>query len=126
MPRAGGGGNAGGFGGSGGGRGFGGGYGGGCTVAMGHDGHAFFVSDVDQLVDLGSGVAGLGEDTEMVKIHDAGDHDLDKVGTVGFHFAHQVVVFPEICISLADESAVVTGFAEGRQGCAVTDAVFTG
>ena len=52
------------------------------AVAVRHDGEALLVGDVDQLLDLGGRKTFLGQYSCPVKIHQAGNHNFDKICAV--------------------------------------------
>ena len=81
------------------------------------------MGDGDELGDLGSGQTVFRQHAEMVKVHQSGDHDLDKIRALGLHGQHQGVEFFFVFVGLADESAIVPGLAQGRERCAVTNTV---
>ena len=96
------------------------------AVGMSHDRKALLVGDVNQFVDLGRGQTFFGENTGMVKIHEAGDHDFDKIGTVFTVLFYKGGIVGQGLPGFADESAIVTLLAQGGKGCAVGDAVLGG
>ena len=96
------------------------------TVAVGvrHDGKPCVVRHGDHGADLAFGQRPPGDDAVVVKVHQAGDHELDKMGSLGFRFGHKRAVFVRRVKAAADEAAVVPGFVDREGGHTVADAVF--
>ena len=66
-----------------------------AAVGMGHTGKALFVGNVDHFPDLPGLQPFFAEDSAVVKIHDAGDHDLDKICPGIMDFDHCGVLSEE-------------------------------
>ena len=60
----------------------------------------------------------------MVKIHQAGDHQLDEVRAAGNRLVHQRAIAIEILVGSANERAIAPLAADGKARRAVFDAVF--
>ena len=94
------------------------------AIGVGHDGHSFFVSDMDHFCDFCIGQGVLGQAAIGGKIHDTADHDLDKISMLLLCFFYQRMIFCHIFKGQTDDTAVMAFFMNAETGCTVDDAVF--
>ena len=66
----------------------------------------------------------LGQHPEAVKIHQTGNHNLNKIRPVFLLFLHQGSILPGRFKGSPDEAAIVPRFVQGGQGRYQPDAVF--
>ena len=90
---------------------------------MGHDGKPCPVGYADHLSDLLGLQGAAGEDAEAVKVHEAGDHDFDKIPALCADLLDQGLVRFHGVEAPADEAAVVAPLVDGEEGGPVGDAV---
>ena len=95
-----------------------------CPVGVSHDGKPLLMSDVNQLLNQRRFQPLLGENTEAVKIHQPGNHNLNKIRPVFLLFLHQGSILPGRFKGGSDEAAIVPRFVQGGQGRYQPDAVF--
>ena len=91
---------------------------------MGHNGHPLLVGNMDKLPDPFRWLSRFCQYTEAIKIHNAGDHDLNKIRAVFPVADHQVRIFPQVLIAKADKASVVPFKAQRCQGRYIADAIF--
>ena len=93
------------------------------AVGMSHHRKAFLMGNMHQLSDLCAGQAFLRQHPKAVKIHEAGDHDLDKIAALCPGLLHKLSEFFEIFIGFSDKGTVMPFFAQIGQGRTVGNAV---
>ncbi len=74
------------------------------------------MSDADHLPDLLGLQGAAGEDAEAVKVHEAGDHDFDKIPALCADLLDQGLVRFHGVEAPADEAAVVAPLVDGGRG----------
>ena len=84
------------------------------SVGMDHDGKALLVGDVDQLHNLLAGQTGAGKAAEGGKIHNSGNHKLDKIAPGLPNLMKKTTVVCQGLIGPAKKAAVVSCFIDGK------------
>ena len=94
------------------------------AVRMRHNGKSGRVGQLDHPADVLRLRARLRQDAEVVKIDEAGDHELDEVRPLLPCLVQQGAVFVLRVEAAADEGPIVPAAVDGKGWTAVIDAVF--
>ena len=94
------------------------------AVRMRHNGKSSRMGQLDHPADVLRLRARLRQDAEVVKIDEAGDHELDEVRPLLPCLVQQGAVFVLRVEAAADEGPIVPAAVDGKGWTAVIDAVF--
>ena len=95
-------------------------------VHVGHDPETLPMGDADELGDLPVFQAASHEAARGLKVHDAGDHELDEIRLFLFGPLHQRPELRRSIEGMAHDPAVLLPFMGGKDAGAVLDPVFPG